>query len=57
MEIKTKCDSPLSFPDALFLCFMMLKMMGHVEWSWWWVFAPLWVPAALVLLRVAFGRR
>lgn len=36
-----------------FLVFLTLKLTGHIDWSWWWVTAPLWGPAAAVILFVA----
>ena len=33
----------------LFLVFLVLKLMGYIDWSWWWVTAPLWVGLAAVL--------
>ena len=24
--------------------FIALKLSGGVDWSWWWVLAPLWLP-------------
>jgi hypothetical protein len=35
---------------VLFLIFMTLKLTGHIDWSWWWVTAPLWIPTSFVLL-------
>lgn len=32
----------------LFVLFLGLKLTGHIDWSWWWVFAPLWAPFLLV---------
>lgn len=40
----------------VFLIFLALKLaeVGVVAtWSWWWVFSPLWIPLALVLLILA----
>ena len=37
----------------VFVLFLGLKLGGVIDWSWWWVFAPLWIPLGLVL--VAFG--
>lgn len=31
----------------LFLIFMTLKLTGDIDWSWWWVTSPLWIPLAL----------
>lgn len=33
---------------AVFLVFLVLKLTGHIDWSWWWVTAPLWGVFALV---------
>ena len=27
----------------LFLIFLILKLTGVIDWSWWWVTAPLWI--------------
>ena len=37
----------------LFVVFLVLKLTDVISWSWWWVAAPLWIPAALVLLILA----
>lgn len=31
----------------LFLIFLVLKLTNTIDWSWWWVFSPLWIPIAL----------
>jgi len=38
---------------VLFLIFLTLKLTGHIDWSWWWVTAPLWGGAAFVLALFA----
>ena len=35
---------------TLFIVFLVLKLTNTIAWSWWWVTAPLWGPAALVIL-------
>ena len=40
--------SGLNFTNALFLVFLVLKLTHVIEWSWWWVTAPLWGPLALI---------
>lgn len=37
---------------VLTVVFVILKLTGVITWSWWLVFAPLWVPVALFLLIV-----
>jgi hypothetical protein len=33
----------------LFLIFLILKLTNYIDWSWWWVTSPLWVPLGIVL--------
>lgn len=37
---------------ALFAVFAVLKLTGVIAWSWWWVTAPIWIPAALAFIVV-----
>ena len=46
----TNQNSGTSFLGLLTILFIGLKLTGHIAWSWWWVFAPMWIPAALALL-------
>lgn len=32
----------------MFLIFLTLKLIGKIAWSWWWVTAPIWIPAGAV---------
>lgn len=31
------------------VAFVILKLTGHITWSWLWVLAPFWIPVAVVL--------
>ena len=33
---------------VLFLIFLVLKLCGVIDWSWWCVAAPLWIPLGLI---------
>jgi hypothetical protein len=37
------------FALVLTLVFIVLKLTDQIDWSWWWVLSPLWIPLALVL--------
>ena len=37
------------FLGLLCLLFIGLKLGHVIDWSWWWVMAPLWIPASLLL--------
>jgi hypothetical protein len=36
----------MSLNTILFIVFLVLKLTDNIDWSWWWVFAPIWVPFA-----------
>ena len=39
-----------SFTNLLFLVFLVLKLTKVIDWSWWWVTAPLWIPFSMILV-------
>lgn len=39
----------IGFNGALFITFLVLKLTNVIDWSWWWVTAPLWIPAGIVV--------
>ena len=42
MNDKTRYVGP-NFFELLTLIFIALKLLGKIDWSWWWVLAPLWL--------------
>lgn len=44
---KNKCGPGLC--GWMFLIFLTLKLTNVINWSWWWVTAPLWIPFSIVL--------
>lgn len=40
---------------GLVILFTYLKLTGTIDWSWWWVTAPIWLPAAVVLTILGVG--
>lgn len=39
----------LGFLGLLTIVFITLKLLGKISWSWWWVLAPLWGWALIVV--------
>lgn len=33
-----------------FNVFITLKLIGKIDWSWWWVLSPLWIATGLVVI-------
>jgi hypothetical protein len=42
----------VGFFGLMFLIFMTLKLTGFIDWSWWWVTAPLWGGFALIFIFI-----
>ena len=38
---------------VLFIVFLVLKLTGTIDWSWWWVTSPLWIPLVLVVATLS----
>ena len=49
----TASGGGISFCGLLFIVFLILKLTHVIDWSWWWVTAPLWGGFALVLAIMA----
>lgn len=57
-------ESGISLGTVLFIVFLVLKLTEKIDWSWWWVTSPIWIPVALVVvgaiivgvLSAIFGR-
>jgi phosphoglycerol transferase MdoB-like AlkP superfamily enzyme len=43
-------SSGIGFTGLLCIAFIVLKLMHIIDWSWWWVLAPLWSMVAIILL-------
>ena len=42
--------SNLIFVGTLTVLFVVLKVLGYINWSWVWVFAPLWIDLIFVIV-------
>ena len=42
----------IGFCGLLTLLFIGLKLTNYIDWSWWWVLAPLWIPFLVVVTLV-----
>ena len=50
MKMNKKGDVFDFFVMCLTLMFILLKLTGEIDWSWWWVVSPLWITFAMILL-------
>lgn len=51
METNKKVTIQLVSPVTviLFILFFLAKIFNKIDWSWWWVFSPLWIPFAILI--------
>lgn len=49
----TVSSDGLGLCGVLFIIFLVLKLTGNIDWSWWWVCAPLWIPLAIAVVLFA----
>lgn len=47
-------SSGIGFFSLLGVLFIGLKLTHFIDWRWRWVLAPLWGPAAIALVVIAF---
>lgn len=50
MKEESSKSQGLGFLGLLALVFITLKLTGTIDWSWWWVTAPLWGGLAFALI-------
>lgn len=42
-------SSGIGFTGLLTIVFIVLKLLGVIAWSWWWVLSPIWISFALII--------
>ena len=52
MSDKKTASGGIGLLGYLGLIFITLKLMGYIDWSWWWVLAPFWVQLLLVVIML-----
>lgn len=62
-DTSTTNSGGIGFAGLLTVAFIVLKLTDVIDWSWWWVLAPLWISALIgvaalvVVLGIAVSRR
>ena len=50
-------NKSIGFFGLLQIAFIILKLCGVVNWSWFWVLSPIWMEVLLVVFIVIWLRR
>ena len=45
----------VGFSGLLAIVFIILKLTGHIDWTWGWVLAPIWLPFAILIPVAVIG--
>ena len=54
-ESSNSSSGGIGFGGLLTITFIILKLTGAIDWSWWWVLSPVWIGAILITLVVIVG--
>lgn len=47
---KMNKENDYSLPATVFIVFLILKLTHLIDWSWWWITSPLWIPITLAAI-------
>lgn len=45
----------IGFGGLLTIVFIVLKLIGVIAWSWWWVVSPILIPTCLGVVIYVLG--
>ena len=54
MNKSSSSSGGIGFAGLLTIVFITLKLLGKINWSWWWVLSPIWISALLLIMAVVF---
>ena len=52
-KVTAKRRGGIGFAEVLTIVFIVLKLIGVIEWSWLWVLSPLWITVIMVVVLVS----
>lgn len=44
--------SGLGLGGVLSVVFIVLQLVGVIDWSWWWILSPIWISLILTILSI-----
>ena len=50
--MENNSSSGLGLGMVLFIVFLILKLTDNIDWSWWWVTSPIWIPIDIGVLFI-----
>ena len=53
--MESKSGGGVGFLGLLAVAFIVLKLMGYIDWRWVWVLSPIWIGLALFIIACAIA--
>jgi len=50
MSNSNSSSSGIGFSGLLGITFIVLKLTEVIDWSWWWILAPIWGILVIIIL-------
>jgi hypothetical protein len=45
----------IGLTGILTILFVVCKIAGYIDWSWWWVVSPLWISVCILAVLIFVG--
>lgn len=49
MSNSSSSSSGIGFTGLLTVVFVIFKILGYIQWSWWWVFSPVLISTGILV--------
>lgn len=53
--MESRNNNGIGFVGLLTIVFVVLKLCGVINWSWWWVLSPILIKLSLFLFLFCLG--
>ena len=51
-EKKVVYRTSFGLSKMVFIVFLVLKLTHTIDWSWWWITSPLWIPISIIIIML-----
>lgn len=52
MSVENTTSNGIGVSTLLTIVFVVLKLCNVIDWNWWWVLSPLWIPVGLAIFII-----
>lgn len=55
MSESNSSSGGIGFCSLLAVLFIGLKLTNNIDWSWWWVLSPIWIPIVIAIAVIVIA--